>query len=655
MLKYFRKYNTWILMIGGVLLLIVFLLPQLPQMTGAGVMNPVIARFDGGEIHLQDRREASSELELLARMRFTQFGIPITTLLLRDGDIEERQAADLWMLLVAMAERDGLVGGPEDGRNLPGAIARNVSASLLENPGLNLSALDPESLRLGIQAELEEDRAQLLASGVSLAQLDTLFAKARGVLRMYELYENSVKLSEPELRRFAARVLDQVGVQWVPVRANRFFHQLPVIDREQYLDHYEKYKDVMPGEGEFGFGYRQYPGYRVEWLEIERADFDRHIEIDPLEANTYYQQNDHLFDGEWADVRDEVVDVLKDQKIDEILTGIDREIVAILRSSQGSLERDDDGYLAIPENWELLQPSLAMIKSQLETYTLQQHQIPNLDGVTAARLLGGWRIAEDVEFMPAGMATLRHNGQTVRGKDLMINVRELYPDSDVKSQTSVLYGPARSDDNEAVYYFRVVEVRPAGPPDEYREVRELVENDYQRYTLYTGLQQIHDRLKDKYIEVGIDEYASQLRADAMKRVVVSREGMEPYQTIDFNTDEIREAIMAHAAQFDPSRPTMEYPIRDRLLIVEMPEALSLGVVELIDVRPLSRELFQERKLEAEALARAELRLRITQEWPYTWERLVETQGYESLEDDEFDEDEPVEEGSAGEESGDSSE
>ena len=49
MLKVFRKYNTWILMIGGVLLLIVFLLPQLPQMTGAGVRNPVIATYDGGK------------------------------------------------------------------------------------------------------------------------------------------------------------------------------------------------------------------------------------------------------------------------------------------------------------------------------------------------------------------------------------------------------------------------------------------------------------------------------------------------------------------------------------------------------------------------------------------------------------------------------
>ncbi|MHC4977109.1 MAG: hypothetical protein ACYTF7_10975 [Planctomycetota bacterium] len=656
MLKYFRKYNTYILMVGGVLLLIVFLLPQLPQMTGAGVRNPVIARFSGGEIHLRDRQDAANELQVLSRMRFTQLGIPITSLLLRDEDLDESRASDLWMLLVAMAERDGLVGGPEDGRNLPSSIARSVADSVLDNPGMDPDFFDPESLRLGIEAELEASRTTLLNSGVSPSQLDTLFAKARGVLRMYELYESSVKLSEPEIRKFAARVLDQVGVQWVPVRSNRFFDQLRPIEREEYLDHYEQYKDVMPGEGEFGFGYKRYPGYRVEWIEIERRDISNYVEIDPLEANTFYQQNRARFTGEWADERGAVFEELTEQKVDEILAAIDREMVAILRQTQGQLERGDDGFYELPDNWELLLPSLAMIKSQLESFVLNQYGVPNLDGVPIVRLLGGWRIAEDVEFMPTAMAELRHNGQTVTGEDLIINVRDLYPESDVRSQTQILYGPARTpagvegSEEGNVYYFRIVETRPSGPPDTYSEVKELVENDYARYLLYYSLRQVVDNLKATYIQTGIDAYAEQLRTDPNRAVVVSREGMQPYQTVDFNTDEIREAIMAHAAQFDPTVPTSSFPIEDRLLVVEMPKALSLAVIELIDIRPLSQELYQERKLEAESLARAELLNKISERWPYTWEQLVETQGYESLDDDEDEEEEEVVEETSEEES-----
>jgi hypothetical protein len=656
MLKYFRKYNTWILMIGGVLLMVVFLLPQLPQMMGAGVQNPVIARFTGGEIHLQDRQDAAREIELLSKMQITiafsqtPFRLPITTLLFQDPDITEREMPELWMLLVAMAERDGLVGGPEDGRNLPGEIARRTVESMGANVGFETSFFD--QFRDSIQQELEFDRASLIASGIPQQRLDTLFARARGVLRMYDLYEKSVKLSEPELRQFASRVLDQVGVQWVAVRANRFFNQLPELSPQMFLDHYEKYKNVKPGDGKYGFGYKRYPGYRLEWIEIERLDIEPYIKIDPLEANTFYQQNRDRYPGAWNEAKDAVFAELRNREVDEVLAGIDREIVALLRQSQGKLNKDEDGYFVLPDNWDLLQPSLTMIKSQIESFAQKQYGIPNFDNVPVVRLLGGWKIQDDIEFMPIAFASMRYNGAVRNGYEMAVNVRELYPDSEVKTQDKILYGPAVTVVTEGiqegtVYYFRVEQTRPAGPPDRLAEVRDTMILDFDRLVLLDGLRQVEDTLIQRYIDVGIDEYAKKLVTDPMKEVVVSREGMEPYQTVDFNTPEIREAIMTHAAQFDPTKPTTSYPLRDRLLIVEMPKALSLAIVEILDVRPLSKELYEKRKLEAESLAHQELRSKILKQWPYTWDRLQETQEFESLDKSDDELDQELEESSVG--------
>ena len=61
MLKFLRKYNKFILVIGGSLLMVAFLAPQAIQQIGK-IQNRTVATMDGRNVKERELFEAASEL-----------------------------------------------------------------------------------------------------------------------------------------------------------------------------------------------------------------------------------------------------------------------------------------------------------------------------------------------------------------------------------------------------------------------------------------------------------------------------------------------------------------------------------------------------------------------------------------------------------------
>ncbi|MDP6151777.1 MAG: hypothetical protein QF785_00265, partial [Phycisphaeraceae bacterium] len=69
MLKFLRKYNKYILVVGCCVLMVVFLLPNLNSFVRSDPSTlPVGTLADGTEFTVADQRNAQAELGLLARL-----------------------------------------------------------------------------------------------------------------------------------------------------------------------------------------------------------------------------------------------------------------------------------------------------------------------------------------------------------------------------------------------------------------------------------------------------------------------------------------------------------------------------------------------------------------------------------------------------------
>ena len=65
MLKFFRKYNKWILVVGASVLMVVFLLPSGGKWLMPSPIDQPVGEVDGRTITLGEQRRAVSELRVL--------------------------------------------------------------------------------------------------------------------------------------------------------------------------------------------------------------------------------------------------------------------------------------------------------------------------------------------------------------------------------------------------------------------------------------------------------------------------------------------------------------------------------------------------------------------------------------------------------------
>ncbi|MCH8165123.1 MAG: hypothetical protein IH889_05900, partial [Planctomycetes bacterium] len=169
MFKFLRKYNKYILAVGGTLLMITFLIPVAFQslLPVAGQQRATWAQVGQDKVTAADLAQIQQELQLL------QVLPPLRGV----GTIDQPEH---WYLLVREAESAGLIGGSSSVAGIGQRIAQNAS----------LTGQSPRLI------------------------LDTL-AKLDGVGRTIRLYQDSTKFSDRRLKHHARRAFHRASVRLV--------------------------------------------------------------------------------------------------------------------------------------------------------------------------------------------------------------------------------------------------------------------------------------------------------------------------------------------------------------------------------------------------------------------------------------------------------
>ena len=107
--RFLRKYSKLLLAVFGTGLMVVFLMPQIPELVSRfGAESTLVATMgeDGHKISAQDWEEIRQEMQFFDRMRGDQLLPPLP--LLPGGEL---QSPDQYYLLVHEASKAGMIGG----------------------------------------------------------------------------------------------------------------------------------------------------------------------------------------------------------------------------------------------------------------------------------------------------------------------------------------------------------------------------------------------------------------------------------------------------------------------------------------------------------------------------------------------------------------
>ena len=261
MMKFFRKYNKYLLVVFMSLLVMVWvggsaLEAWLIPTPGADV----IARAFGREIQGFDRALAAEEtriLDVIGLFHWRTLGL---------GN-QELQPLD-WYLLRREAERMGILIPPEQ----------------IDNFIFKRLQMTNESL-----AQIRQSQSR----GVSIEQIRAAVA---GYLTVQEAARTAatsvVHVTEARVKHMARDTLEKIRMEFVVLSATSFRDNNETLDEADLARHFETYKDVaLRSQGGLGFGYQVPTQVRVEYVEADLAKIKSTISVTDEEIERYYEEH----------------------------------------------------------------------------------------------------------------------------------------------------------------------------------------------------------------------------------------------------------------------------------------------------------------------------------------------------------------------------
>lgn len=587
MFKFLRKYNKYILAVGGTLLLITFLIPfaftGLLQNMGAG--RAAWASVGADKPHKVTVTE-------LARV---QRELRVLQLLGPQLQLSERfDRPEYWYLLVREASDAGLVPSPA-----------------------SIGRTDQETQLVGQLVVLTGDNPAFIRSTL---------ANIQGVQRLLGLYADTSKYSDRRLRESARRLFHRVTVQPVVIEALAPADP-PAYSGEELQQQMRKYADVAPGEGEMGFGYRLPDRAKLEWLTIPASSVRDMIaasdRVNPIELRKHWRRNASRFPdlAPGADIPDAVREDLIDELTTAALDEIARDASDRLRFTQRGLQRLG-GYFELPDGWS----PLPLQDLALELQAEHGIALPEYHA-TGER----WLTEDDIAALPGiGTAVTDKFGQTpVALPQLVIAAHELQGSPTILVQRGIAGPPLRGADG-GIYVFRIIDADRSRPPTSIDEVRDAVAGDLARLEQYRRLEAQAPEIRQMAADEGL--LAVALAYDTQVRPAVSVSLGFPTQLPVIGQDEKTvETIVDYAMALPRDVPIADLPEEQRILVIPIEDRLSLLVLRLNDQTPLTEETFRsymqfgivQNRLAADELADIDLA-----KGPFSYEALAARHNFE---------------------------
>lgn len=596
MIRLFRKYKKVIILVGLPILLVIFLIPGAIHEIGnytarRGRTVATFTSLTGEQVKVNTVQLEEAQRDVAVLMK----GLPFPPgLLLQIGTIDRPEH---WILLLHEARAHGLVGGPDDARLAAEQLAEQLAGATGQE-----------------QPMPWEDMVRQLANGAGVnggAVMQAL-TNARAVRRLLDLYIGSSRLSDARLRQTAERLLQGIDARITVVAADPAREtDLPEPTEEQLLSHFEKYRDVAPGAGEHGFGYRLDNRVRLEWLAIPadrvRTNLNRDDRIDRLELRKYWVRNKAQFPVPGAPatheptfeeveqrVREAYVREQAEARIAEMTRFVEAEVARRLRD----LKRDGV-YYVLPEDWADRRLKLHEMADQISN----EFGLGTPDYVRRADV---WFTANELAALPGiGGATTERFGRAMRLSDLVPALKEFGGSPEITLQTGVI-GPVLRGRDGSVYFFRIIESDAARAPTSIDEVRDRVAADLKRLAAYERLIARSEALRAEAVSLGIDRFARVRDTVAIpyRNIGYAPQDTQLVQTYRRNNTELlppvgRDEKVLNAIvekgrellrRLLTDRRTMEdLTLDDLTFVVPADDRLAVVVGQFTDLRPLVRE------------------------------------------------------------------
>jgi hypothetical protein len=558
MFKFLRKYNKWILAVGGTLLMIVFLIPQaiegMAQRAGgeraarATVMGP-----DGREVRVTWAQwmRFTEQAELLDRLdrQFPVFPA-----------IGRLEGAAHWFLLVHEAELAGLVPSP-------GSV--------------DIPAGQPSIMRQ-TQANME------------------------GVGRLIHLYSNAAEVSDHRLQQYAARILHNVETRIVPIIASA--DQVDIEPTEQDLrEQLDLYGHLAPGEGPMGFGYKLPDRVKLEWLSVSAEAVRGAVlasgRLSNVELYRHWYRESRRPESPLPPYESDVPipNVVREHLLDQLtaqtLDDIEKFANDHLRAARRGL-RMHDGYAVLPEDWEQRRPSLTELAQAMQ----ERFEI----ALPAYRSTGGWIAVADLETLEGiGRASTQRLGATARFLRQIVAAAREFGGSPLLQVQAGLAGPPLRDEDGGVHVYRIIDADPARPPHSVGEAQDALVRDARRLAHYWQLIETLGDIEVRARSEGLLAIAlehdtrvatSEVTLGDLDAIGLRHQLGQPMTAVPRPLPEVgasRDAVVAiiDRAMAMPEGSLEALPVDERIFALPVEEKLAVLVVQLVRNQPVSQSMY----------------------------------------------------------------
>ncbi len=562
-----RKYSKLLLAVFGTGLMVVFLMPQIPDLVSQfGASTTLVASIgeDGKPITSREWEEVQNEMQFLDRMQ--QFLPPLPLV----GRLE---SPEQYYLLVHEANQAGMIGGV-----VSGGVTEEQSIEMARQTGF------PP----GLVRQALTNRA--------------------GINRYLVHVMEANRQSDRRLKSEGRRLFDAADTQVVSVKAKQPSDG-STPDDATIQNHFDTYSDINPGEGEHGFGYRLPDRLQIEWLEVPAEAIDSSLTsseaMSDRELMKFWRRNEALYPG-FEDissipdtVRKGLLNSLREEYVDEIT----RSMNDTLRLPRRGFE-ESGGYLVLPENWNDQKVPLEDVRSILverHGLTLDPVQTSGeeLIEVDALRDLDGIGTATSSSF----------SRQPLTLSQMAAETKE-FTESGLYPIQAGIAGPILKNNQDNLYLFRITETDAARPPHDLEEVRGEIVTDLQRLAHYQELLAQMDEMESVSETDGLEAMATRWEGDQPTGKVFQKyqpgtvgfylsNGLQPqpspanFPGLNREDQDAVDAILLQTSKLDHSTDVEDMSTEDRFMVFPSEENLAVVGVRLVGHRPLDRDAYQQ--------------------------------------------------------------
>ncbi len=613
MLRFLRRYSRWILVIGGTLLMIAFLVPTTLTELGKQPLFTTIMRVDGDRI-------GRAEYDLASREHAAMDSLTFQTLPLV-GNVSN---TDHWLLLVHEAQRGGYIAGKGEGTEfLPDLVRQMLFASgrAYTTPPDQLETLTKTMVTV-MEQGIPSVQSQ---TGLSLDQVHGALAKLHGIIRMQVAYQRAPRYSDRRLAIGMKQLQDRAEVEYVFVPADQVMADVPEPTDAEIESHFAKFREAEAGSGDLGLGYRQPDRVKLEWLKLDRAAIGAIVRPDAVEVHKRFLKatpsgapsGGETLDQAKAPFETEV----RVELIEKVMKAADQAVRAEFEKALRRAQPEGQ-YRKLPEDWAQTRPDLVKVRDAVVARVKEQTGA-DIPGPTVSRREAEWLAQKDVQSLDGiGRAFLQRGSQRENFPNILFSVRELAGDNDLVLQTGVP-GDSVTDFAGNRYYYIVTDARKASAPESVDEVRSRVVMDLKQLAAFEKLKGEFEGYKQRSIAEGLEPLVAAEGSviQPVKKATVIKGGVYP---ADPNvTDEaFREAVLALAATLNPSINIPELPAQDRTVALPLPKTFGLVLARVVGVMPVTEDIWRRSQNAAVGnLVREELKMDDPADNPFSLERL----------------------------------